>query len=646
MILGVYILSLISTTYIGYYIGPIVLVLAYFYPRNIMGLLIGFFIGIYTKYDVAQSTPGSEAYDTGEVHSRISVKGAKLISHGKSFYWPNAGDYVGCKVKLTGQWRPAYTQRNPGGFSEASWLYRHGIKAVWLEKQVQVVTCNTSIKDKIWLDLKQKLMEIPMINRPEIESLLLGRSSLKPIFWYQLGLVHLLAISGMHIRIMGDICQRCFIIFGARWSGNIACLLTWLYVLFLGSPISALRSWLNMVAVRYNLLNLGPYNRFLCVVAIVLSLDPLAIYDMGFWMSFTASGTILVCRRSKTSITLSMFLSLGAISIVFNQPLQPMSLFANWVIMPLFISVFMPLTFMGGVMLYSHSYTAKVLLTTADQVMSTLASLLSLLHQHSPFILILTTDRIVSISVLLLLIIYLRSTIWLTLLLCINISYSSLDPGQVAVSTLSVGHGMAILISTQKHHLLYDCGSMTIPNIADDVVLPYLVQERIKKLNAIVISHPDHDHKSGLAALLSALSVDKLWVSIPLAEDHPQTLCNQGISWTWDNVHFAFIHPDQQMFWRGNNHSCVLKVTGLNGSILLTGDIEKKAQKHLLEHNKPNLKATVLVAPHHGRASAYLQDFVNAVDPEDVIISDISRNMKQAKTHYLKGKSPYYQRTL
>ena len=74
-------------------------------------------------------------------------------------------------------------------------------------------------------------------------------------------------------------------------------------------------------------------------------------------------------------------------------------------------------------------------------------------------------------------------------------------------------------------------------------------------------------------------------------------------------------------FKEKNNHSCVLKVSSPGGSILLTGDIEKKAEYYLLKHKKDKLASDILVIPHHGSKTSSTLSFIKAVSPSVAIIS-------------------------
>jgi competence protein ComEC len=96
-------------------------------------------------------------------------------------------------------------------------------------------------------------------------------------------------------------------------------------------------------------------------------------------------------------------------------------------------------------------------------------------------------------------------------------------------------------------------------------------------------------------------------------------MCAAGQSWTWDNVRFTVLSP-KHAFVSENDNSCVLKIHSQQGAVLLTSDIEASAENWLTETYGNNLKADVLIAPHHGSKTSSTIGFLQAVQPEYVLI--------------------------
>ena len=105
-------------------------------------------------------------------------------------------------------------------------------------------------------------------------------------------------------------------------------------------------------------------------------------------------------------------------------------------------------------------------------------------------------------------------------------------PGQIRWTVLDVGQGLSVLIQTQQHQLLYDAGP---PGMGHRVVVPYLRQQGIHALDAVVISHRDQDHMGGLQALSQTLH--SRFVGTTGSSTHPgmhANVCGQPCQWQWD----------------------------------------------------------------------------------------------------------------
>jgi competence protein ComEC len=188
------------------------------------------------------------------------------------------------------------------------------------------------------------------------------------------------------------------------------------------------------------------------------------------------------------------------------------------------------------------------------------------------------------------------------------------------MTLLDVGQGLATVVQTQRHTLVYDAG----PRFSEAfdtgaaVVVPFFRARGIHSIDTLVVSHGDNDHIGGVASLLSAYRAGRVISSVPgklpqVEAEH----CHQGQQWEWDGVVFRVLHPETASGQSGNNTSCVLKIDIRNGpGILLTGDIERKAEAGLLRKQAEALPAAVLVVPHHGSNTSSSREFVAQVEPE------------------------------
>lgn len=201
-----------------------------------------------------------------------------------------------------------------------------------------------------------------------------------------------------------------------------------------------------------------------------------------------------------------------------------------------------------------------------------------------------------------------------------------LPEGALRVAVLDTGQGLAVVVSTRTHHLLYDTGPYFSARFdaGSDVVLPYLRQRNIRRLDTVIVSHADGDHAGGLAAVATAHPDARYLGSAPEQFPLPGESCTDGQQWHWDGIAFRILHPDRSGYER-NDSSCVLEITSGKSVVVLPGDIERSAERRLLAGNTLQ-PATVLVAPHHGSASSSTIGFVAATRPQAVVYASGYRN--------------------
>lgn len=210
--------------------------------------------------------------------------------------------------------------------------------------------------------------------------------------------------------------------------------------------------------------------------------------------------------------------------------------------------------------------------------------------------------------------------------------------GGLRVSALDVGQGMAVLVETGRHRLLYDTG----PGWSEDqdagarIIVPWLRARGIGSIDKVVVSHADLDHSGGLASILRQLKVEQVLSSVPA--DHPLIRglrnhypCRRGDSWHWGRVSFTWLHPGEE-FPPGaarsptNASSCVLRIVSPSGTVLLTGDIESRQEAALVARFGRTLRADMLLVPHHGSNTSSSADFLAAVAPSYAVVQAGYRN--------------------
>jgi competence protein ComEC len=208
------------------------------------------------------------------------------------------------------------------------------------------------------------------------------------------------------------------------------------------------------------------------------------------------------------------------------------------------------------------------------------------------------------------------------------------------LTAFDIGQGNALLVETANHRLIYDTGP-AFSLEADGgsrVLLPYLRSRGIHHLDGLMISHSDADHSGGARSLWEGVKIE--WFSSSLFSDHPlitkatrHVPCRAGQHWIWDEVEFDVLHPHadhlQNSTLTPNARSCTLRIRYVGRTVLLTGDIEAPQERALLDRagqSRQDLKADVLLAPHHGSGTSSTAEFLQAVQPSITLFQVGYRN--------------------
>jgi len=202
------------------------------------------------------------------------------------------------------------------------------------------------------------------------------------------------------------------------------------------------------------------------------------------------------------------------------------------------------------------------------------------------------------------------------------------DWGAARLALLDVGQGLAVVVETRGHVLVYDTGPAfrSGSDTGAIVVEPYLRHRGRRRIDALVASHDDLDHAGGAATLAQRLPVRRRVASgAALDVLGPTERCRRGGQWSWDGVTFEWLHPGTQPGRGDNEDSCVLRVRAGPHVALLTGDIEQHAEAELL--GQPGTgRVDILTVPHHGSRTSSTVAFVAATRPRWALVSAGHRN--------------------
>ena len=486
------------------------------------------------------------------------------------------------------------------------------------------------------------------------------------------GVAHLMSISGLHITMFAWLAAA---LVGAAWRRSARwgwparanpCL--WLpaptaariggvllaagYALFSGWGVPAQRTVLMLATLT--LLHVAGLRwpwwlNALLAAAVVLALDPWALMQPGFWLSFVAVAVLFATdsrsagadRTGARARFVSLLreqgvvtLALTPLSLILFGQASVVGLLANLVAIPWVTLVVTPLALLGVPWAPLWALAGAALRPLAA-LLGTLAAWpwASVSLPAAPWWL-----GVAAVAGGLLL--ALRWPLpWrlagLPLVLPLALWQPPRPaPGQFELLAADVGQGSAVLVRTARHTLLYDAGPRySLESDAGHRVLVPLLRALGERVDTVVLSHRDSDHTGGARAVLAAQPQAAVRSSIEdgheLRAQRLATRCQAGQQWQWDGVAFELLHPEAADYARGlksNALSCVLRVRAAGGaSALLAGDIEQ-AQEQALAARTPELRADLLLAPHHGSRGSSSSALLAAVRPRWVLVQAGYRN--------------------
>ena len=576
---------------------------------------------------------------------------------------PSAGEHWRLAMKLR---RPRGFM-DPGAFDYEGWLFRHDIGATGY------VTTATRLEGvrypllRARAALEQKVEQA--LGTDEFggmtAALVTGdQGDIGETQWQVLqatNTVHLMAIAGLHIGVLAGIV---FLLVQALWRRSarlasrhpasvVAALAAFLaavcYAAMAGFTLPTQRALIMLAAFTSGVLlrrRLGGASTLGLAMIGVLLLDPLSASEASFWLSFTAVAAILFVFGNRVGMRHSWLLELLRTQWAVGVALLPLLAFffqragvtaplANLVMVPIYSLLVVPLSLLGAATLMVWPAAGALLLKSTTTVMALTwpfmvraASLQSAVWSvPAPGIPLLMATTLGAFWLLMPRGIPARAAAACLLLPLFVAPAAAIPRGGFDLTLLDVGQGLSAVVRTAHHTLVYDTGPAfrSGSDTGGEVVLPYLVSQGVAEPDLTVVSHGDSDHAGGLASLRAA------YPRMPVisgAEDRfpDVTVCIRGQHWEWDGVGFEVLYPDADAPMGGNDASCVLKVSGAGGSALLTGDIQHKSERRLLELAPVALRSDLLVAPHHGSNSSSSEPFVAAVSPDLVLFPVGYRN--------------------
>ncbi len=601
-----------------------------------------------------------EVTDTGW---RFELVDARLAGDGRPLPRIRAQWFRGEPVAVGETWRfQAVLRRprgmsNPGAFDYEAWLYAQNLGALASIRQGERIqpaatTWLPSHRDRIRLRLGEALRQSPASSR--VLALVVGdRSVLSRHDWHLMqatGTSHLMVISGLHV---GMLAATMFILVAGlgrlglispRWpalwfAAFPAVLVAALYAGLAGFAVPTQRALLMVILVLVaRLLYRQPnaWTLWLGALVAVTLIEPAAPLRAGFWLSFMAVASLIFGLSGRLHIQgawarwgraqWAVSIGLWPWLILWGMPGSVLAPAVNVLAIPWVAMLVVPSALLGAVLVvvFEMSWLLNLSAMLLDWLFVALGRVAQLAaasrHQFPGW-----TGWLLGGAGVIALLSPLARLLWVPALGCLAALLLPAQPtpaeGELWVTFHDVGQGLSVLLQTRSHALLYDAGARfhTGFDLGEAVVLPALTARGIRRLDMLMLSHADNDHAGGAPAIHREIPVGKVLAG--QHEDLPEALqaepCVPGQGWEWNGVRFFTLYAAPPPA-PPNERSCVLLARAGDAGVLLTGDVGIRGEYQMLGLD---LRAQVLLAPHHGSRSSSSYAFIRAVDPRWVVFS-------------------------
>ncbi|MCH7389253.1 DNA internalization-related competence protein ComEC/Rec2 [Acinetobacter dispersus] len=606
---------------------------------------------------------------------------------------------LGHYYRIEGVIKPAHSYAVAGAFDQEKWFLQQNVMSAFSVRHIQPLSRDEIYRLGYQQHLKQQqslqamlLLKIEAMrlsfrnmfqasglqHKGLLLALLTGDESLlstrlKQQF-QQLGISHLLAISGPHVLIFAllltwllkNIVQRyCPKLY--LWQPRQILLLSpfvlsvLLYVIFVGFEIPAIRTLLTVIIASLFLLfrhSIQPLSLLVYSASLLLIYDPFSILSAAFWLSYGACFILLriyqTIQQVPQELTLTptqklvltvnifiesqwkIFIALLRLLLIFFQQISWAAPLSNLIAIPLLSGLIVPLDIIAACIWLLIPAFGQFLFQCNDVLLSGLMCLLNILQHFSPSLYGVSYIPLMMLSLIVGLIILFisRGTIpkmWAGI--CLLPIMLGVKAQPTILNILDVGQGQSIFLQHPQQTLMIDTGGSydeTKFSLGERVVIPFLRQQGIRTLDHVILSHLDQDHSGAFPSIQNAFDINQVQSNergdMPFKDNF--SLCRQGQNWSYSNLKIQILSPDLDGLalakHQKNEQSCVVYLQFFNAqpyqNFLIMGDAGWETEYKLLQQY-PDLKVDVLVLGHHGSKNSSAYDFLAVLRPKLAIAS-------------------------
>ena len=570
---------------------------------------------------------------------------------------------IGSDLLLKGALKQIKAAENPGQFDAAAYYKRRGILFSVTDPVIEEERIAKDSFSEWCLRLRESLKKRIEEVYPEdaegiFSALLIGDRTLLDDetgdLWQRSGISHMLAISGLHLSLIGMALFSLLRRLGAglKTSSGAAAAFLFLYACLTGFSISTLRAFLMflyMTGAKVTGRSHDPANALALSALLILWAEPGSLFESGFLMSYTAVTTCYIYRK-KSRIFLAFVLYFTSLPLVLwsYYELPFFSVFLNLFLVPLLPALLvcgLVGMALGGVAALPGVWLLKFFRFVMESlegrfalgmIMGRPALIRILIYYGLLFLILALMERFRHEK---------KRFLLMAVLPVLILLFRHFPDGLLHLTALSVGQGDCLVLRTPEGQtLLIDGGSSSLENVGTNRILPYLKEEGIDRIDQLVLTHADTDHMNGILELLEAVSGKKTSLRIesillPLRDkantgfaeiwsyaellDIPVREISEGDAFRMGEVYVEVMNPDgEDLPQEENEASLVLAVSYGSFDALLTGDMTGKGEENVVQVlEKEDRDMEVMKVAHHGSKYSTYEQLLEAAGAETAVIS-------------------------
>lgn len=595
------------------------------------------------EFEIVSYRAIKDYYDKYIVKSKEGNKFILYLPHGDELK-------KGTLINLSGEFRLPDLARNTGGFNYRRYLNSQKIYGIiraknyyvsnlakfnliyYIQDEIYKSFARLFPKDEMGLIIGMMIGETKDISEDVLEN------------FKTTGITHLIAVSGSNVVYVVVLVQFLFKkFFGKQATYFISIFFLILFMLISGASASVCRATLMIIlsiCADIFFLKSDTFSNILTSAFVLILLNPLVIYDVGFILSFGGTLGIVLLSKDFTrlfkrlgklnetlSVTCSAQLILAPIMMYYFNTFSILSIVTNIIVVPISGSI----TILGFVVfiISKISFPIAKLIANSLYVLATFTIWVADMFSKIPFSLIRTvTPNVFEIFLFYFVVFYFANLkvrgkkyrfigeaqnnetkvtkmlanirpIWVIAFIVIfvfsEIIYYKIPRNYLDISCIDVGQGDSVLIETDsRKFILIDGGGNENYDVGENILLPYLLNRRVLNIDIIFSSHSDADHLNGIITALENMYVSNVIIGkgalgyekvyrIAESKNVKVIEVQKGDVLEIGNLVFEVLSPSMELDNNNvNDYSLVFKLIYGKKSMLFTGDISAVAERQVI----------------------------------------------------------------